>query len=153
MSYLGKQGAIPKPTRKTRKTGKGVDSRAKGKKECSIQSDCERLLNTEHIEYIRIPDEIYSFFNSGFVWSIVSRTQLSGFFQNVKKCISKYFTSIPDLTILLDDGRFICVELKTSTGTQSQGQVKFEKRVGSKNYYVVRSVEGLKEVLQKYEVL
>ena len=155
MSYLGRTGAIPKVTRKQRKNTpvKASDGRAKGKKEHSIQMACENILNTNKIEFIRIPDEVYGFVNSGMVQQSIAKLPIVGYFYNLKKSVSKYFKDIPDLIILLDTGEYICVELKTSVGRQSQGQEKIEKRVGSSNYHLVRSEDGFTELLKKYGVM
>lgn len=48
-----------------------------------------------------------------------------------------------DLVILCPDKRYITVEVKTSTGSQSPEQIIFQKRVESinGNYFLVRSLE------------
>lgn len=118
-----------------------VDSRAKGKKEDCIQAQCEAVLSSLGVRFIHIPDIVYrmcSRFSPLKIWE--------------KAIISKYLKSLPDLVIFLNDGRYICVELKTTTGTHRQGQKKFARDVGEKNYHLARSVEGFKEVLRKYDV-
>lgn len=140
--YLGKTGAVPKNSEKARARG-DVDRRADGLKESQIQEQCEDLLDHLRLAYIRIPDSVYRWvFGSG------SRIPVA-----IRRLISAFIRGLPDITILLRDGRYICVELKTVTGKLSQGQKRFSKMVGEQNYHVVRSVQGLKELLQEYGVI
>ncbi|MCP4985332.1 MAG: hypothetical protein GY928_04445, partial [Colwellia sp.] len=67
--------------------------------------------------------------------------------------ISKYLKGIPDLVVFLNDGRYICVELKKTDGTQQQGQKKFCRDVGESNYHLARSKEGFIEVLRGYGIV
>ena len=55
---------------------------------------------------------------------------------------------VPDLVILFRSGRYVCVELKKTDGTQQQGQKKFERDVTSSNYKLVRSADGFIDVLR-----
>lgn len=54
---------------------------------------------------------------------------------------------IPDI-ILIKDGWFVGLEVKTKTGKQSPDQKAFEKNVhdAGGEYYVVRTIEDLQEV-------
>lgn len=140
MSYLGKTGAVPKKGLKNKQVE--VDKRGKGLKEAQIQKQCESLLDTMRLAYIRIPDKLYST-----IYSPYSKIP-----PQTKAFISTFIKGIPDITILLRDGRFICCELKTTTGKLSQGQKNFCKLVGEDNYHIVRSVEGLQELLKRYGV-
>jgi len=141
MGYLGKQTPVPKVG--LRKKAKAeTDRRGKGLKESDIQKQCEDILDNMQLQYIRIPDALY-----GYIFSPNSKMPI-----HLKKLISSFIKGVPDITILLKDGRYICVELKTSTGKMSQGQKSFEKKVGEKNYHVVRSVEGLVDLLKEYKV-
>lgn len=59
-------------------------------------------------------------------------------------------TGASDLVILCPDKRYITVEVKTSTGSQSPEQIIFQKRVDSinGNYFLVRSLEDfIKQVV------
>ncbi len=53
----------------------------------------------------------------------------------------------PDICVV-KDGFFIGLEIKTSKGKQSEGQKEFEKKLkdAGGEYYVVRSLEKLKEI-------
>jgi hypothetical protein len=140
--FLGKRTDVPKAGLK-KKHREETDRRGKGLKECEIQKGCEDLLNNLQLQYIRIPDSLYSY-----IFSPASKMPV-----HLKKLISSFIKGVPDLVILLRDGRYICAELKTASGKLSQGQKTFQKAVGEKNYHVVRSVEGLMELLQEYNVL
>ncbi len=138
MAYLGKK----KKAGEMLKTSETIDKRAEGKKECEIQKECEGVLNSLGIRFIHIPDIVYrmcSRFSKLKVWE--------------KAEISKYLTGIPDLVIFLNDGRYICVELKKTDGTERKGQKKFCKDVGESNYHLARSKEGLVDVLKSYGVV
>lgn len=130
-------GAVPKKGKK-QKAKEEVDRRGEGLKECVIQKQCEDLLNNMVITYIRIPDAIYNlcFGNTGRLLK-----------PYIKKLISAFIKGVPDITILSKDGRFYCIELKTTKGKQSQGQKDFEKSVGKENYFIIRSVIGLHELI------
>lgn len=136
MTSISGTGAVPKP--KTRKAAK----KKAGVSEAVIQSQVESLLDNLGITYIRVPDAIYkAIFGSSTIRP------------HIKALISSFIKGLPDITILLTDGRYICVELKTAAGKLSQGQKTFEKLVGRSNYHVCRSVEEVVELLKKYGAL
>lgn len=58
----------------------------------------------------------------------------------------------PDLLLFLRGGKTLCVELKSPTGTLTESQVRFQERINrvGHQYYVVRSYEYLRNVLDKY---
>lgn len=140
--YIGKKviGNFKNTTAKKRTE---VDRRSKGLNESEIQKQCEDLLNFLQLRYIRIPDALYRYVFS-------AQSKLPAY---LKKLIADFIKGVPDLTVLLKDGRYICVELKTASGKLSQGQKSFQRSVGESNYHVVRSVEGLRDLLERYEVL
>jgi len=128
-------GAVPKQGLKKRASAE-VDRRGEGYRERDIQKQCEAVLDYARIAYIRIPDALNRFvFGANFVPP------------QLKKLISAFIKGLPDLTILSKDGRYYCVELKTAKGKLSQGQKIFCRKVGEGNFYVIRSVEGLQELI------
>ena len=96
--------------------------------EKAIQKACEQYLDLMQISYIRIPDEVYR--------AIFARGQTP-----VGIRVASAIKGVPDITVLLTDGRYHCFELKTAKGKLSQGQKSFCAGVGVQNYTVVRSVE------------
>lgn len=55
---------------------------------------------------------------------------------------------VPDI-IVIKNGKFIGIEVKTTTGTQSTYQKEVEKNIKKHGaeYYIVRSLEELKKIL------
>ncbi len=146
MSYLGKTGAVPKQGLK-KKAKEDVDRRGDGLKECQIQKQCETLLEYSHIAFIRIPDILNSIIFGGVKMKVFGKYATIQLPTHIKALISAFTKGLPDLTILSKDGRFYCVELKTTKGKLSQGQKNFCRLVGESNFYVLRSVEALKELI------
>lgn len=58
----------------------------------------------------------------------------------------------PDLLVFLPAGKLICLEVKTETGKQSDSQIAFEQKLSDLgfDYFVVRSVEDVKNILDKF---
>ena len=135
MSYLGKTGACPKVQKEHHKLSTKVPEKA-------IQKAVEELLNILHLQYIRIPDGIYRTAKNG---NWYNRGEQAKALKAVK--------GVPDITILLTDGRYICIELKKNGGKQSLGQKQFERSIGADNYHICYSVEDVKNVLITYGVL
>jgi len=54
---------------------------------------------------------------------------------------------VPDI-ILIKDGFFIGLEIKTSTGKQSEHQKEFQRKCkeNGAEYYVIKSLEDIKEI-------
>ncbi len=135
MSSIRPIGAVPKKKTDNCKLAKTVSEK-------TIQKQVESFLNTLGIVFIRIPDGIY-------------RTAKNGSWYNKGEQMQslKAIKGVPDITILLTDGRYICVELKKNGGKQSLGQKQFERSIGSDNYHLCYSVEDVKNLLIKYKVL
>ena len=140
--YLGKKCAVPKKGLQ-KQTSDDLDRRGAGFKESEIQKQCEDYLNIEQIRFIRIPDALYKY-----VFSAQSRLPAY-----MKALISSFIKGVPDITILLKNGRFLCCELKTTTGKLSQGQKNFQRSVGESNYFIIRSVEALVELVKKTNIV
>ncbi|MCD6106803.1 MAG: VRR-NUC domain-containing protein, partial [Caldisericaceae bacterium] len=98
--------------------------------ESALQKFCEDYLELNGIAYIRIPDHVYSFIFSSSIIPVW-----------IKKLVAAYLAGLPDLTILLKDGRYICVELKSQTGKLRGNQKRFRNMVGSDNFFVVKTPE------------
>lgn len=79
-----------------------------------------------------VPNEIPYPLPKKIMMEILSRLTQNGLLKGVS-----------DLVILCPDKRYITVEIKTSTGSQSPEQIIFQKRVESinGNYFLVRSLE------------
>lgn len=135
MAYIGRK----KKYGEMLKTQKEIDRRAVGKKECEIQNECEAILNALGIRFIHIPDIVYRMCSRFSSLKVLE-----------KSIISKYLKGVPDLIILFRSGRYVCVELKKTDGTQQHGQKKFERDVSPSNYKIVRSSDGFVEVLREY---
>jgi hypothetical protein len=146
VSSIRPLGAVPKQGLKKRAKDE-VDRRGSGYKEKDIQKQCEKVLDYAHIAYIRIPDVLNSIIFAGLKVNVFGRWTTVQVPTHIKKLISAFLKGLPDLTILSKDGRFYCVELKTTIGKLSQGQKTFCRMVGEQNFYVIRSVEGLQELI------
>lgn len=79
-----------------------------------------------------VPNEIPYPLPNKIMADILSRLQQNGLLKGTS-----------DLVILCPDKRYITIEVKTSTGSQSPEQIIFQKRVESinGNYFLVRSLE------------
>jgi hypothetical protein len=91
---------------------------AVGISEHDLTVQCEDYLNAMGIVFYRIPDALYR--------SVFASRSVSSF---VKTLIARFVKGVPDFTILSDDGRYLCVELKTSIGKLTQGQKSFAKKI------------------------
>jgi hypothetical protein len=143
MSYLGKKGAIPKVSKvkRTRDKANKIEGVAAGK-EGELQKNVDDLLNNIGVTFIRIPDTMNSI--------VFGNPRIP---VHVKAMIAAFTKGKPDTTILLRDGRYITIELKTKVGKLSPAQKKFRDGVGEDNFYVCRNIEQVIEVLQKYGVI
>ena len=139
MTSLRPIGAQPK--KGLRKTAKSRVRKAKTP-ESIIEEQTESLLDNLGLKYIRVPDAIYS--------AIFGGNSIKPY---IKALISTFIKGLPDITVLLRDGRYICIELKTETGKLSQGQKTFAKAIGEENFHVCRSVDEVVELLKEYSVL
>ena len=86
-----------------------------------------------------VPNEIPYPLPPKIMVDILSRLQQNGLLKGAS-----------DLVILCPDKRYITVEVKTSTGSQSPEQIIFQKRVEliNGNYFLVRSLEDfIKQVV------
>ena len=111
------------------------------KSEKKLQKACEQYLDRNKITYLRIYDKVYEV-----LVQAARRGSNPGVYSVLKK-----LKGIPDLNILFPNGTYVCVELKSDTGVQSKEQKLFEKKVGTDNYYVVRTVKGFTELISKYQ--
>ena len=72
----------------------------------------------------------------------------------VKTQQGRYFKTgkpgVPDVVVCLKDGRFVGFEVKTETGRQSQAQKRAEQDIqwAGGEYYVVRSVDDVRKVVE-----
>lgn len=121
-----------------------------------LQLQCEGYLNALRVAFVRIPDQLHVEANSEkglFVRLLTSRLKwCCGPIWNLKRLIKLYFKGKPDLTILFRSGRYIAVELKSRSGEQSSGQRDFEYLVGSNNYYIIRSFDVFRELVDKFRL-
>lgn len=103
--------------------------------EAKHQQEIILYMNKNYIKthiIFSIPNEIPYPLPKKIMSDILSRLQQYGLLKGAS-----------DLVILCPDKRYITVEVKTSTGSQSPEQIIFQKRVESINgdYIVVRSLE------------
>jgi hypothetical protein len=112
-------------------------------KESVIQRSAEDLLKKLNLRYIRIPDAVYNI--------IFSKNSLIP--EWVKILIAAAISGLPDLTVLLKDGRYICIELKTKTGKLRQKQKEFRNDVGVNNFYTCRSIDEVIDVFRSYGLI
>lgn len=103
--------------------------------ESVLQKQCEDYLDALDIAYIRIPDAMNS---------IVFGSKSIPV--HVKVMIAAFTKGVPDITVLYPDGRYVCCEMKTEIGKQSQSQKDWSRRV-SGNYHIVRSFEDFKSII------
>jgi hypothetical protein len=100
---------------------------------------CEEYLEACGLTYIRVPDAIYkAIFGFG-------GDSIPIF---IKKLISSFIKGIPDFTVLMDNGKYVCIELKVGRNDLSQGQKKFAEKV---KVHVVRSYEEFKKIIDDVE--
>ena len=102
-----------------------------------IQLQCELYLKQLGLFFIRIPDSM----NRG----IFANREIPIW---TKRHISDFIKGLPDLTIL-KDGKYCCVELKTTIGKLSHEQEQVRKSVGG---HVCRSFEEFKSVVDAWLV-
>lgn len=84
----------------------------------------------------------------------------SGFFDTNRKCFRRHVSpyvkaGVPDI-IVVHQGRFIGIEVKSATGRQSESQKDFEQELlsrGQGNYFIARSVEDVENQLKERGVL
>ena len=59
-------------------------------------------------------------------------------------------SGVADLVLLLKGGKTVFLEVKTDKGRQSENQKEFEKEIKKLDfdYYIVRSVEDVEEILK-----
>ena len=100
------------------------------KDEAALQRQCEELLDWMKVTYIRIPDSLW-------------RNQAPIY---IKKLMSRYLKGLPDLTILFNNGTYLCVELKTKQGRMTQGQKNFAKYIP---VTVIRSFEDFEKLIKE----
>ena len=107
--------------------------------ERELNDMCEDYLEAWGLTYIRVPDAVYkSIF--GFAGESIPVF--------IKKMISSFIKGIPDFTVLLSNGKYICIELKVGKNDMSQGQKKFAEKV---RVHVVRSFSEFKKIIDDVE--
>ena len=106
-----------------------AEFKATTESEAGFQQTCEEYLAVHQIAFIRFPDAAYK--------AIFANPAIKPY---LKALCSRFMKGMPDITILNTDGRFLCIELKTAKGKQSQGQKNFQSKVRN-HYIIVRSFE------------
>jgi hypothetical protein len=125
-------------SRRVKKISKTADI-----KESVIQRSAEDVLKKLNLRYIRIPDAVYNI--------IFSKNSIIP--EWVKILIAASISGLPDLTVLLKDGRYICIELKTKTGKLRPKQKEFRNDVGVNNFYTCRSIDEVIDVFRSYGLI
>lgn len=111
--------------------------------ENDLQDSCEGWLLRNKIRFIRIPGALFAFIYRkshkgppGFsVW-------LYRLLMPLRKIVSYYFSGVPDLIILFQNGRYLCAELKNKKGAPTGSQKKFS---GLAPVHIFRDLESLKK--------
>lgn len=103
--------------------------------EAKIQQEIVLFMNKNYFKthiIFSVPNEIPYALPPKIMAEILGKLQQNGLLKGAS-----------DLVILCPDKRYITVEVKTSTGTQSPEQIIFQKRVESINgdYFLVRSLK------------
>jgi len=106
--------------------------------EAMLQKQCEDYLVIRKIAFVRIPDAVYR--------EVFGRNNTS---PRLRGVISSYLKGLPDLTVLYPSGRYLAIELKSGSGKMTQGQKNFKKLVGVDNYYLVRSFDAFRELVDE----
>jgi hypothetical protein len=72
-------------------------------------------------------------------------------YKNKKFISTGLMRGVSDLIVVIDS-KTIYIELKTATGKQSPKQIEFEETIKNLNqyYYIVRSLNQFKEIINKY---
>ena len=128
-AFKGLSGALIPKAKEPRTPKKAVIP------ERTIQAQCEAWLRVKSLFFIRIPDSM----NRG----IFANPEIPLW---TKKHISDFIKGIPDLTIL-KDGRYLCVEIKTTIGKLTHEQEQVLKVTGC---LMVRSFEEFREVVENW---
>ncbi len=105
--------------------------------ESVLQKQCEDYLIIRKVAFVRIPDAVYR--------EVFGRNNTS---HRLRGLISSYLKGLPDLTILFQTGRYLAVELKSSSGKMTQGQKNFKKLVGD-NYYLIKSFDAFRRLVDE----
>lgn len=113
---------------------------AKPKKteESALQAQCEAYLDLLNLQSIRIPDEM-----NKAIFAMGSQVPVY-----IARKISSYTKGVPDLTVLFQNGRYVCIELKSANGKQSVGQKEWSAKV-IEHYYVVRDFDRFKKIIDE----
>ena len=125
---------VPKPAKS--KTRKVLLARPE-MSESELQNLCEEYLQMLGIRYIRIPDQVYG--------SLFSSATF-----RARGLMAAYLKGLPDLTMLFESGKYVCVELKTTCGNLRQGQKHWSSGYVGKFYHVIRTFEEFIELVKRH---
>lgn len=121
---LSKQNQVKRYSRQSRGNARGVAI------ERDLQVMVEDYLTCAQLAFIRIPDAVYK--------AIFASHSIM---PHIKALISRAIKGLPDITVLYPSGRYLCLELKSSSGKQSLGQKVFERSIGSENYVIACTID------------
>ena len=102
-----------------------------------IQEQIVDYLNIKKVMHMAIPNELGGGGKSGMLRTLRHKRM------GMRK-------GSPDLILFMPNARLVCIEVKTKGSYQSESQKVFESEVKQLGfeYYVIRSIEELKEVLK-----
>lgn len=121
--------AIPKMQKAKRKRTIRSD-----KPEAVLQRQCEALLELRGIEYLHIPNSM---------WATLFAAKSFG---TLNEC-ADYLKGWPDL-LIMRDGHYLAVELKTKIGKESHAQKTKKRILGG---HVCRSFDDFQTTLNQWE--
>lgn len=103
--------------------------------------ELEKVIQKTILDYLELTGVFHSRINAG--GCIVQKGKYRGF---IKGAIAGF----PDI-LVLKDGRFIGLEVKTPETEQNENQILVEKRIKENGgeYYVVRSLDEVKAILKE----
>jgi hypothetical protein len=106
--------------------------------ESEIQIEIVKYLETKNILFTAIPNEI-------------AGSGKQAMLRIIKHKRMGLRAGSPDLILFLDNARTICLEVKREKGKQQETQKIFETELKNRNhkYYIVRSVDDVKDILEQ----
>jgi len=106
--------------------------------EDTIQSFVEQYLDALHIPYLRIPAVVYAV--------VFGRKSRSGAELNALRDAKEKIGGFPDL-LIMKDGRYLPLELKTEIGKLNTAQKRWKYAIGT---LVPRSFESARKIIDEF---
>ena len=105
----------------------------------------EQIIQEQIVEYLRLKKILFTA-----IPNELGGSGKIGMLRTVKHKKMGLRSGSPDLILFLKDARIVCIEVKSKKGVQSDSQKEFEKELKelSHEYYIVKSLNELIEVLR-----